>query len=426
SHIQFEQRYRHENGDIIWGDTIGWPIHGRGGQVQYIIMVVVDITRRRQIDEQMRHSEKMQVVGQLAGGIAHEFNNLLMAIATFAHLVHEEISEEEPREDLLRILALCERGGALTDELLVYSRRHFMRLEVLDLNEVIEQMLKMLEHFLPRTITIEVDLAPSLAPIKADSSQIQQIMMNLALNARDAMPDGGILRVRTSNEPLIGDPGESVALIVEDTGFGMTEDIREHIFEPFFTTKEIGEGTGLGLSGVYGVVQQLGGTIDVDTAPGRGTRFTIHFPSEAGGQMEAAPMSKEELGPCERSAPRTILYAEGEEAVRSATSRALEAFGHRVLSAASGEEALRLSHEYEGPIDLLLTDMIMTGLSGPQLAAAVHEGITDLKVIYLSGHADEELVGLFGEDGLNEVLLRKPVTIQTLCKAIEEVFASQK
>jgi PAS domain S-box-containing protein len=289
--LHIEKRYRTSEGEVVWCDVVAWPIHNPDGELRYLISLIVDISDRKALQRQLQQTEKMRAVGQLASGFSHEFNNLLMAISGFADAASQELPPESTaRDDIDRIQELADRGGRLNRQLLTYSRRQASNPEELDLNSTIRDMLELIRRLLDDRIVIETDLDEQLSPVVADIAQIEQVLMNLTLNASDAMPEGGRLRLTTTTEELSPEEarrsatpplpaGTYVLLRVADTGRGMDEETRERIFEPFFSTKEIGEGTGLGLSLVYGVVEQLGGSIDVDTAPGEGSTFSIYFPA---------------------------------------------------------------------------------------------------------------------------------------------------
>lgn len=289
--IRFETRYLRKDGDPVWSDVVAWPIRNRNDEVQYVVAVVIDISEQKRFEEQMQQAEKMQAVGRLASGFAHEFNNLLMAIAGYAHAVENELPDaSSARRDLEKIESLTEQGGELTRQLLTYSRHQETNPVELDLNAAITEMSQMLDRLFDRKITVELQLAERLPNIVADAGRIDQVLMNLALNARDAMSEGGRLTIETDVVELeetnpddsisreLG-PGQYVVLVVRDTGIGMDESVQSRIFEPFFSTKEVGEGTGLGLALVYGVVDQLGGTILVESEPEHGTEFRLYFPT---------------------------------------------------------------------------------------------------------------------------------------------------
>lgn len=289
--IRFETRYVRKDDEPVWSDVVAWPIRNRDDEVQYVVAVVIDISEQKRFEHQIQQAEKMQAVGRLASGFAHEFNNLLMAIAGYAHAVERElVDSSSAQRDLEKIGSLTEQGGELTRQLLTYSRHQESNPVELDLNAAITEMSQMLDRLFDRNITVELELAEHPPKIVADAGRIDQVLMNLALNARDAMPEGGRLTIATDvielEEKNLDDsitrelgPGRYVVLVVRDTGIGMSKSVQSRIFEPFFSTKEIGEGTGLGLALVYGVLDQLGGTILVESEPERGTEFRLYFPA---------------------------------------------------------------------------------------------------------------------------------------------------
>ncbi|MFU8803395.1 MAG: PAS domain S-box protein [Bradymonadaceae bacterium] len=294
THVSFEKRYVRKDGRLVWCDAAGWAVYGRDGEMEYVVIVLVDITARKRLQEQTQHVERMRAVGQLAAGIAHEFNNIFSAIVGFADLAYEEMKEKGEsgiQRDLEKVMALCERGGVLTQDLLTYSRPQVVKTEILDLNSIVEQISQMLGTLFDPMIRTELDLAPSLPPIKASRSHIEQVLMNLAMNARDAMPDGGRLRIRTFHDHVdhidLSEAGprarlkvgDYVVMEVADTGQGMEPSVIDQIFEPFFSTKEVGQGTGLGLPSAYGILRDLGGAIGVESEPGQGTCFTLYIPA---------------------------------------------------------------------------------------------------------------------------------------------------
>ena len=355
------------------------------------------ITRRNQLEEQLLHAQKMEAVGCLAGGVAHDFNNLLTVILGYSGMLRDSISAGDDLQCVEEIEKAATRAAALTRQLLAFSRKQVLQLRVLDLNSVIAGMKDMLERLIGEDIQLDIELASKLDRVKADSGQIEQVVMNLAVNARDAMPAGGRLRIATrngacavgANELLRMQPGPCVVLSVIDTGAGMDAQTQARVFEPFFTTKEPGKGTGLGLSTVYGIVQQCGGTITVGSQPGRGTTFSIYLPvtgesARPEPQPAAAPRSKSRAG--------TILIVEDEASVRKLARATLTRAGYQVLEAGSGPAGLELSKSYAKRIDLLLTDIVMPGMNGLQLAESILQDRGDMNVVFMSGY-DQNLVG---------------------------------
>ena len=385
------------------------------------LLVLRDMTERNELESRLRQGAKMEAVGRLAGGIAHDFNNLLTAILGCCELLALELKERpDTWEDLEEIRNAATRAGALTHQLLAFSRRQVLNPKVLDLNTEVESTRRMLSRLIGEDIALTTRLDPDLGQIKADPSQLEQILLNLAINARDAMPDGGTLLIETANAEAHPDwnqaPERCVMLLVRDNGIGMDDEVRSHIFEPFFTTKEIGKGTGLGLATVYGIIKQSGGYVAVESAPGTGTTFRVYFPRIKG--LADRPKKAPRLSPT-RSGSATILLVEDELAVRRLASRLLRQQGYTVLEAANGLEALRLAANQKEPIHLLLTDVIMPGMSGPELALHLGREQTEMRVIYMSGYADEAL-------GKHRVLaegmefLQKPFTPQDLTARVRE------
>jgi signal transduction histidine kinase len=383
---------------------------------------------RAQLEEQFRQAQKMEAVGRLAGGIAHDFNNLLTVIAGYAQLALESVPASEPLAGhLAEVKKAADRASELTRQLLAFSRRQVLTVQVTNLNAIVAGMEKMLRRLIGEDIDLETRLAPDLASVRTDPGQIEQIIMNLAVNARDAMPAGGKLTLETRNVELDASyasshatvvPGPYVLLAVSDTGVGMDDELLSHIFEPFFTTKEQGKGTGLGLAMVYGTVKQSSGYIWAYSAKGKGTTFKIYLPRAEKTEEEAGERRAEEHPP---SGAETILLVEDEAGVRGLAQRVLEQYGYRVLVAQHGEEALRLLGKHDGPIHLLVTDVVMPGISGRELAEALRLSKPDLKVLYMSGYTDEAIVrhGVL-EEGVQ--FLQKPFTPQGLAHKVRQVL----
>jgi signal transduction histidine kinase len=383
------------------------------------------------IEEQLRHGQKLEAVGRLAGGIAHDFNNLLTSVVGHVDLMAEELGERHPaRTDLGEIRRAADRAASLVSQLLAFSRQQPMRRMVLDLNAIVTESTRMLQRMLGTDVTLRVELDPELAHIRCDRSQIDQILVNLALNARDAMPDGGTLVITTANveldEPLgEGNVDETLAgpcvlLRVADSGHGMDDAVRSRVFEPFFTTKAVGKGTGLGLSTVYGIVKQNDGQISVESRPGHGSVFSIYLPRVEDAMIEAPPADS---GPMRLTGAHgeTVLVVEDERAVRRLVCRALAASGYRVLEAAEGAEALDLADRHEGPIHLLLSDMIMPGLSGKDVADAMRLRRPDTPVLFMSGHT-RDVLGSRGMLDQATALMQKPFGPTELLRRVREVI----
>ena len=384
----------------------------------------------RESEAKLRHSQKMEGIGQLAGGIAHDFNNLLTVINSYSDMLLEEIGFANPflRNGLDQIKEAGHRAAALTRQLLAFSRQQVLEPKVLDLNESASNMAKLLRRLIGEDIALVLCPHPALGRVRADPGQIEQIIMNLAVNARDAMPGGGELTIETTNVELdaveaqqhisVG-RGSYVMLVVSDSGCGMDAETQTRMFEPFFTTKAPGKGTGLGLATVFGIVKQSGGSIQVSSELGKGTTFKIYLPrvDEAVDHVGSAVPLDESLCGSE-----TVLLVEDEEMVRALAQTILERYGYTVFAARTVQDALRFAQEGSRSIHLLLTDTIMPGMNGPQLAEAVHSIRPDTKVLYMSGYTDKVFMYTAARDpGAN--FLQKPFTPQTLARKVREVLA---
>jgi PAS domain S-box-containing protein len=383
---------------------------------------------RRHLEEQYHQAQKMEAVGLLAGGIAHDFNNLLTAINGFAEMLQFQLSPDDPVQEMVeRILGSGRRAADLVRQLLAFSRKQIIQPQVIDLNAAVTNMEKMLKRIIGEDIHLKTSLATELWPVEVDPAQIEQVIVNLAVNARDAMPAGGDLAIETANvvlgeefaaQSLGAQPGEYVLLIVSDTGVGMSEAVKTHIFEPFFTTKEQGKGTGLGMATAYGIVTQSGGHIHVDSEEGRGTTFKIYLPrSKAAPQ----PLPGLHVGRDIPSGHETILLVEDDVHVRELTLRVLQRQGYNVLEARDGEDARRLATNHAGPIHLLLTDIVMPGISGMALAGQLTQIRPELKTLFMSGYTDEAIAhhGVLDPD---VALLQKPFSPVTLARQVRQVL----
>jgi PAS domain S-box-containing protein len=387
-----------------------------------------DITDRKVLEEQFRQARKMETAGRLAGGIAHDFNNLLTAILGMSDLLLGDLAPGDPhRSDVEEIKRAASRAASLTRQLLAFSRRQVLQPKILDVNAVVRATETMLRRVIGEDINLVTDLATDLGLIKADPGQLDQVILNLAVNSRDAMPRGGNLAITTRNariEPSTGGmesimpPGRYIALSVSDTGTGMSPEIQRHLFEPFYTTKEPGKGTGLGLATVYGIVKQSGGYIFADTEPGRGTTFRIYLPRAQGKAEE--PDTLQTHVP-ETVAAGTILLVEDEEAVRKLARRVLEGSGYKVLEARDGKAALNAVAAHPGPLDLVLTDVVMPGMSGQELSARLVAQRPGLNVLYVSGYTDDAILQ-HGRLLPNTAFLQKPFSPATLVSKVQEVL----
>jgi PAS domain S-box-containing protein len=401
------------------------------GEDTYYSGILRDITERKHLEEQLRQSQKMDAVGQLAGGIAHDFNNLLTVISGYSELLLRRLPSDHPgRPAVEQISQAGKRAVALTSQLLAFSRKQVLQPTVLDLNATVRNLEPMLRRLIGEHIELRVKLPPDVGEVKADSGQIEQVIMNLVVNARDAMPNGGWLTVETANAsvdhgssiPTVeARPGEYVMLSVSDTGVGMDAVTRSRIFEPFFTTKENGKGTGLGLSTVYGIVEQSDGFISADSEPGRGTTFRVYLP-QVRERLSVAPPSHV---PVEiHRGSETVLVVEDEEIVRTFASTELRSVGYSVLEAQSAQEATRICQEHRGPIHLLLTDVVMPGLNGRELAERLALLRPDMRILYMSGHTDDAVFrhGLLDR---SVAFLQKPFSLESLARKVRDTLSNQ-
>lgn len=393
-----------------------------------LLVTPQDCARRRQLEDQLRQAHKMEAVGMLAGGIAHDFNNLLTIINGYSQMVLSSLQEEdENRGSVEQIMKAGERAAELTRQLLTFSRRQVVRPKILDLNAIVAGAAVMLRRLIGEHIELRIVAGPDLSKIHADPGQLEQVIMNLAVNSRDAMPHGGTLILETQNVDLSESfrgpnvtlqPGRYVMLTVTDTGTGMDAQTVSHLFEPFFTTKAQGEGTGLGLSTVHGIVRQSGGEIVVHSKTGQGTCVNIYFP----GLAEAAPEDPADVDAEQAySGTETILLVEDEEAVRKLVRQTLERRGYRVLVAASGQDAIRLTEREPGRIHLLISDVVMPQMGGRQLADQLKVLRPKIKVLYVSGYTESALVHT-GTLKPGEVFLQKPFTPAMLGRSVRELL----
>ena len=414
-----EQRTALDSADVI-------ELNGQ----QCVIAILKDITERKSLENQLRQLQKMEAVGQLTGGIAHDFNNLLGVILGYSEMLEEKLERNSKlHKTAVEITKAGQRAASLTRQLLAFSRQQVLEPKVLNLNTVVADTQKMLGRLLGENIEIAAALASDIGQIRADRGQIEQVIMNLAVNARDAMPDGGKIIIETRNMDLddayaLRHPpavaGRYVELVVTDTGVGMDAQTQSHIFEPFFTTKELGKGTGLGLATVYGVVKQSGGYVWVYSEPGVGTTFKVYLPRI---DAEIQHGRRVDAGSTLAKGSETILLVEDEESLRTLTRTILEQNGYTILEASGGEEAMEIARRYPSPIDLLLTDMVMPGISGRMVASELTQARPGIKVLYMSGYSG------FGSQGLAEsgdILLTKPITRSALLRKLDEVLHLQK
>jgi two-component system, cell cycle sensor histidine kinase and response regulator CckA len=408
-----EYRIRHKSGEWRVMESTASAVRNSEGAVEKLIIVNRDITERKHLEQQLLLSQRLEAVGKLSGGVAHDFNNILGVIIGYSEALQQMMPADDPmREAVDEIDKAGRRAAALTQQLLAFSRKQVLEPKVLDLNSIVADVEKMLRRLIGEDLELEIVPASALGRVKADRGQIEQVILNLAVNARDAMPRGGKLKIETLNADLNESdarrlryviPGHYVMLQVSDTGTGMSAEVQSHIFEPFFTTKEQGKGTGLGLATVYGVVKQSGGYIWLESELGKGSRFQVYLPRVEGVEPEAARSQPS----FETHGPATILVVEDETSLRKLTCNTLKQSGYKVLEAKDGPEAIEIASQYQGEIHLLFTDVVMPGMSGHQLAEKLSSRRPKMKVLYTSGYTD----GAVATHGVLEsgvVILRKP------------------
>jgi len=467
THELFQAEYRMcaRDGRLLWFRDEGVLLQQTEGQGLLMQGVMYDITERKRLEDQLRHSQKMEAVGQLAGGVAHDFNNLLMLIQAHNENLRDRLAASDPaRKDALEIENAVTRAASLTSQLLAFSRKQVLRPKVLDLNVVLADVAKMLDRLIGKDIELRVVPGPSLGQVKADPGQMEQVILNLAVNSRDAMPLGGTLTIETRDVELDendsrrhqGAPaGKYVMLAVSDTGDGMDTETQARIFEPFFTTKAPGKGTGLGLATVYGVVKHSDGWIWVDSVPGRGTTFKIYLPrvdesrveesgkdaatqasllteSKAKSQPEelkvrelrtAEPLSGK-AAPSVGSAPKgteTVLVVEDQDGIRDIVRESLRRNGYKILIAVDGNEALQTAASYPDPIHLLVTDLVMPNIGGRELAQRLKPQRPAMKVLFMSGYSEHSALDI-EESGSSAAVLQKPFSLDVLARSVRRVL----
>jgi signal transduction histidine kinase/CheY-like chemotaxis protein len=423
---------RRRDGTLFWESAVISPVKDASGRVAHFVAVKEDITSRKVLEAELLQAQKMEAVGRLAGGVAHDFNNLLTVISGFTELTLGRLGAGHACEGYLKeVQRASVQAASLTRQLLAFSRRQVLQPAVVDLGGVVANMQKMLRRILGEDVALEVRRARDLAMVLADPGQVEQALMNLCVNARDAMPSGGRLEVVTENADLDGEaarsrpgasPGRYVSLTVRDTGHGMAPEVLAHVFEPFFTTKPQGKGTGLGLAMVYGFVKQSGGYVEVDSAPGRGTAVRVLLP-----RVEV-PSDGAREPPAPAAALRgteTILVVEDQGEVARVMRTSLEEQGYRVLLAGGAEAAARAVGEHGGPVHLLVTDVVMPGRNGREVADLVSERRPGIRVLFMSGYTDDAIVrhGVL-EPGVE--FLPKPFTPAALCRRVREVLDSPR
>jgi two-component system, cell cycle sensor histidine kinase and response regulator CckA len=426
--LEVEFRTVRADGKVKWFQAHAIVVRDSDGSATRLIGLNSDITEHRNLKDQLRQSQKMEAIGRLAGGIAHDFNNLVTVVAGYGELLLSRRSPDDPeRQEIEEIVKAGNRTAQLTRQLLAFSRKQILEPRVVCLDDVASGIERMLRRLVGENIDLILTPAEDLWSVRVDPSQVEQVLMNLAVNSRDAMPGGGSLAVSTANVVLDeaflkankgAVPGPHVVLSVRDTGCGMDDETISHIFEPFFTTKEAGKGTGLGLATVYGIVKQSGGYIEVESAVGRGTTFRVYFPrcDTTAADAPAPALSKARV-----TGSETILVVEDEKAVRKVVSRALEGKGYTVLAAADGDQAFRVSAAHRGAIDLLITDMVLPGIGGRDLAERLRSSFPGMRVLYMSGYADA--AGPPSDPtAARHSFLQKPFKTDSLLRKVREVL----
>jgi PAS domain S-box-containing protein len=422
-----EVKWKRREGNTITVRISGRAVSSADEPADVLEAIAEDVTDRRALEDQFRQAQKMEAVGRLAGGVAHDFNNLLMVISGYAEVILAKLPLEDPLHEKGRAIQLAaDRATTLTRQLLAFSRKQLLELKVVDVNAIVQDMERLLRPLIGENIELVTLLAPTAAHTRADAGQLEQVLMNLVVNAKDAMPSGGKLTIQTQNVVMDEShrrdqqfirPGVYVMLSVADTGTGMDRETQSRIFEPFFTTKEKGKGTGLGLSTVYGIVKQSGGYVMVQSEQGRGTAFQIYLPQVEGtAEKHATPAPDPALGGTE-----TVLLVEDEESVRQLVRDTLAAKGYQVLEAESGEAGLAEAARYQGTISLVITDVVMPGMSGRELVKQLAQSRPDARVLYLSGYTEDAIVS----DGSIEsgtAFLQKPFSLQSLSRKVREVL----
>jgi PAS domain S-box-containing protein len=431
-------------GDGWWGEGRAWrrdgsvfptevaitPVRDRDGDVSALVVAAADLTARRDLEEQFRQAQKMEALGLIASGVAHDFNNLLTAIRGYSDLALRELgADHAARDDVRQIAVAAQRAAALTGQLLAFSRRQAPDPALLDLNAVVGDLLRLLERVIGEDVNLTIDRAADLWPVRGDRAQVEQVLLNLVVNARDALPRGGAVAITTANavleQPLErfglrADAGSYVTLTVGDTGTGMDAETRSRLFEPFYTTKARGRGTGLGLATVYGVVRQVGGAIEVKSGPDKGSCFTIYLPRAVDARR---PRNSADGPGALRGGGETILLVEDDEQVRPIAERVLRRLGYAVLSARGPDEAVRLSRDHAGEIDLVLIDVVLPRSSGVELAARLASRRPGVQILFMSGYADAAAPR---HEPLprGSRFLAKPFTPETLARSIRDALDS--
>ena len=406
-------------------------VYDEAGQPIRAIGAITDLSDRRELEEQFRQAQKMEAVGRLAGGIAHDFNNFLLVISSYAEMMLEQVKPEGRfHQNLEEMLKAAGSAAILTQQLLAFSRKQLLAPRIIDLNSVIEDNVTLIHRLIGEDIELNLSLGNPLCAVKADPGQIVQIVMNLCVNARDAMPNGGVLAIETENVSINVEtsrkrpafvPGKYAALIVRDTGTGMTKEIQSRLFEPFYTTKESGKGTGLGLSTVFGIVKQSGGYIWVDSELGQGSSFTIYLPAvDALLTALVIPEIKDAEGNGE-----VILLVDDDNALRKPIAEYLSMHGYKVLAASDGAQALQIAKQHTDSIQLLLTDVSLPKVNGTELARAVAKICPKVAILYMSGYTDREIPD-YDPARLKVGFLQKPFALQALMDKLRETITAKE
>jgi PAS domain S-box-containing protein len=423
-------------GDRRWIQTDKLPRFDEFGNVIGILVIALDITERKRLEQELLQAQKLDSIGRLAGGVAHDFNNLLTTILGNIEVARKRVpAESNAMEHLNAVRLAAERGADLTRQLLAFARRQVIKPKATDLNSLLEDSDRLLRRVLDENIELRTNRSEAPLPVIVDSGQISQVIMNMAFNARDAMPSGGVLTLSASSiridEAAAASrldllPGSYVVLSIADTGHGLTDEVRQHLFEPFFTTKPLGAGTGLGLATCYGMIKQNRGHIEVSSTLERGTTFTIYLPRASGEALEVEPESRagrETSVLAEQLQPgTTVLLVEDDDALRKLATQILSDAGYTVLSASNGEQAQSLGEAHPEPIDLLVSDVIMPRMGGPMLAARLRVKQPDLKVLYISGYS-ENTIAREGVLPPGIRLLQKPFNAEQLLEMVRSVLA---
>lgn len=423
-----EVRWKRKDGKIITVRLSGRAVQALDDSLQAMEIIAEDVSEQRVLENQFRQAQKMEAVGRLAGGVAHDFNNLLMVISGYTEVLLEHTGAKHPLYSKIQAIhQATERATGVTRQLLAFSRKQMLELKVVDINAIVTDMERLLCPLIGEGIHLQTKLANDLGRSRADAGQIEQVIMNLVVNSKDAMPEGGTITIQTSNVVFNDEfhpeysyirPGAYVSLAVSDNGHGMDKETQARIFEPFFTTKEKGKGTGLGLSTVYGIIKQSGGYVLVQSEPGQGTTFRIYLP-----RVDETAESPSHLAVSEtkNSGTETVLLVEDEESVRALVRETLESKGYRVFEAENGEAALRLTARLSRPVDVLITDVVMPGMSGRELSVRLSASCPNTKVLYLSGYTEDAII----HEGVLDpgtAFLQKPFTLQALARKLREVL----